>query len=142
MSRASAKGRTRQCGPAEAKKRLADAEKYLEVAELVASEADFPPSATVAAGLAVLASIAASDAACCAALGQSSRSQDHADAGALLNSIAGGGEAAAKDFGRVIGKKDLAHYSFLPLVAGDLKTIMRATQRLVAFARDTVLSRL
>ena len=44
MSRTSAKGRTRQCGPAEAMKRLADAEKYLEIAELVESEADDPPS--------------------------------------------------------------------------------------------------
>ncbi len=138
MRPTSTKGRTRQCGPAEAKKRLADAEKYLEVAQLVASEAEYPPSATVAAGLAVLAAIAASDAACCAALGQSSRSQDHADAGPLLKSISPGGDAAAKDFGRVIGKKDLAHYSFLPLAAGELKTIMRATQKLVAFARDTV----
>lgn len=138
MSRTTAKGRVRQCGPAEAKKRLADAEKYLDVAELVASEAEFPPSATVAAGLAVLAAIAASDAACCAALGQSSRSQDHAGAGVLLKNISPGGDTAAKDFGRVIGKKDLAHYSFLPLAAGELKTIMRTTRKLVAFARDTV----
>lgn len=141
MSRTTAKGRTRQCGPAEARKRLADAEKYLEVAELVASEAEFPPSATVAAGLAVLAAIAASDAACCAALGLSSRGQDHADAGNLLKSIVPGGDTAAKDFGRVVGKKDLAHYSFLPLAASDLKTIMRATQKLVGFARDTVQQR-
>lgn len=138
MSRTSAKGRTRQCGAAEARKRLADAEKYLEVAQLVASESEFPPSATVAAGLAVLAAIAASDATCCAALGQSSRSQDHADAGALLKTISPGGDAAGKDFGRVIGKKDLAHYSFLPLAAGELKAIMRATQKLVVFAGETV----
>lgn len=138
MTRTSAKGRTRQCGPTEAKKRLADAEKYLEMAQLVESEADYPPSATVAAGLAVLAAIAASDAASCAALGVSSRSQDHGDAGALLERISPGGEGASKEFGRVIGKKDLAHYSFLPLARGELKTVMRATQKLVAFARQTV----
>jgi hypothetical protein len=138
VTRASAKGRTRQCGLVEAKKRLADAEKYLEVAQLVGSEADYPPSATVAAGLAVLAAIAASDAASCAVLGVSSRSQDHADAGALLQRISPGGDTAGKDFSRVIGRKDLAHYSFLPLAGGELKAIMRATQRLVVFARQAV----
>jgi len=138
VSRTSAKGRTRQCGPAEARKRLADADKYLEVAQLVASEAEYPPSASVAAGLTVLAAIAASDAASCAALGLSSRSQNHADAGALLKQISPGGEDASKYFGRVIGKKDLAHYSFLPLAVGDLTTIMRSAQRLVTFAHDTV----
>lgn len=95
MSRTSTKGRVRQCGPAEARKRLADAEQYLEVADLVATEAEFPPSATVAAGLAVLAAIAASDAACCSALGQSSRSDTHADAGALLKTVSPGGDTAA-----------------------------------------------
>lgn len=138
MSRKSAKGRTRQCGPAEARKRLADADKYLEVAQLVASEVEYLPSASVAAGLAVLGAIAASDAASCAALGVSSRSQDHADAGALLKQISPGGEDASRYFGRVIGKKDLAHYSFLPLAVGDLKTIMRSAQRLVTFAHATV----
>jgi hypothetical protein len=119
MSRTSAQGRTRECGPAEAKKRLADAEKYLEIGELVESEADYPPSATVAAGLAVLASIAASDAASCASLGVSSRSQHHADAVELLKRISPGGDDAAKAFARVIGKKDLAHYSFLPLAGAN-----------------------
>jgi hypothetical protein len=138
MTRTGAKGRTRQCGPTEARKRLADAEKYLEVAQLVGTEADYAPSATVAAGLAVLAAIAAADAASCAALGLSSRSQDHADAGALLKSISPGGDEASKDFGRVIGKKDLAHYSFLPLARNDLKAIMRATHKLVVFAQQTI----
>jgi hypothetical protein len=119
MSRTSAKGRTRSCGRVEARKRLADAQKYLEVAQLVETEADYPPSATVAAGLAVLAAIAAADAASCAALGISSRSQDHADAGALPKRVSPGGDDAATQFGRVIGKKDLAHYSFSHLPAAN-----------------------
>lgn len=139
MSRPSARGRTRACGPAEARKRLADAEKYLEVAHLVEGEAgEFPQSATVAAGLAVLAAIAAADAACCAVLRQSSRSYDHADAAQLLQQISPGGAQAAKEFGRVIGKKDLAHYSFLHLATQDLKTVMRNTDAVVSFARKTV----
>ena len=72
MSRRATKDhRSRLCDAADARKRLADAEKYLEVAELVASE-DSLESHNVATGLAVLAGIAAADAACCKALGESS----------------------------------------------------------------------
>ena len=71
MSRGAAKDlRSRQCDAVDARKRLADAEKYLEVAELVSSE-DTLESHNVATGLAVLAGIAAADAACCKVLGES-----------------------------------------------------------------------
>jgi len=50
------------------------------VAELVAGEHEIPESRSVAAALAVLAGIAASDAACCAALGRRSRGDDHRQA--------------------------------------------------------------
>jgi hypothetical protein len=61
--------RTLACGIADARIRLAQARKFLDVAELVAAE-DIQASHSVAAALAVLAGIAASDAACCAALGR------------------------------------------------------------------------
>lgn len=61
--------RTQTCGPTDARTRLAQARKFLEVAELVAAE-DIPESHSVSAALAVLAGIAA----CCAALG---RCRDH-----------------------------------------------------------------
>jgi hypothetical protein len=61
MSPSSAKApRSRQCDAADARKRLGDAEKYLKVAELVATE-DSLESHNVATGLAVLAGIAAAD---------------------------------------------------------------------------------
>lgn len=73
-------GRSALCGKPEARTRLSHAEKFLEVAELVESEALKglePASASVAAALAILAGIAASDAACCAKLGMRSRGGDH-----------------------------------------------------------------
>jgi hypothetical protein len=136
--RPAARGRTRQCGEREARKRLADAEKYLEVAQLVADEAPFPPSATVSAGLAVLAAIAAADAACCSALGQSSRSYEHADAGKLLATVSPGGAQAARDFGRVIASKDTAHYGLQHIAAPELRGLLRKAGALVRFARETI----
>ena len=63
--------RTATCTKADAGVRLDQARKFEEVAELVQTEADVLSSAAnVAASLAVLAGIAASDAACCAALGR------------------------------------------------------------------------
>ena len=64
---------------AHARKRLADARKFLELAEMVADPNE-PTSLGVSAANAVLAGIAAADAACCAALGERSRSEDHRDA--------------------------------------------------------------
>lgn len=58
--------RTEDCGPIQARSRLEQAEKFHEVAELAATEGDdVDASRSVAAALAVLAGIAASDAACC-----------------------------------------------------------------------------
>lgn len=61
-------GRTQPCDRVQARTRLDNAEKSLEVAELVAAEREIPESRSVAAALAVLSGIASADAACCAAL--------------------------------------------------------------------------
>ena len=87
--------RQQRCGRAEARTRLAHAKKFLEVAQLVAGD-NVEESHSVAAALAVLAGIAASDAACCAALGRRSRSQNHHDAEALLSEITPDGRQAAE----------------------------------------------
>lgn len=66
---------------------MARAREFLEVAELVVDERDQGDSfvyASSAAALAVLAGIAASDAACCMALQERSRSESHRDAEQLL----------------------------------------------------------
>jgi hypothetical protein len=138
MSRRATKApRSRPCGAAEARKRLGDAEKYLEVAELVASE-DSLESHNVATGLAVLAGIAAADAACCNALGESSRGQDHRDAATLLRQVAPGGKAAASNFERLVGLKDKAHYSFLNVSGQDRTGAIRRAGQLVDFAREVL----
>lgn len=83
-----AKGsRARPCDANQAKQRMARAREFLEVAELVVDERDQGDSfvyASSAAALAVLAGIAASDAACCMALQERSRSESHRDAEQLL----------------------------------------------------------
>jgi hypothetical protein len=129
--------RTRRCGRTEARKRLGDARKYLEVADLVAAE-DASESINVSVGLAVLAAIAASDAACCVTLGESSRSEDHRDASDLLRLIAPGGEQAAKDFERLVGFKDTAHYGFLHLSVTSRTSALRRAKALVRFAERTL----
>lgn len=80
--------RTEPGGRPEATVRLAQARKFLEGASLVEeAEGEVPSSASVSASLAVLAGIAASDAACFAVLRRRSRGQDHHAAEALLEKI-------------------------------------------------------
>ncbi len=76
------RGRTQACGLAEARTRAGSAGKFLEVALLIERE-DEGAFRSVAASLAVLAGIAAADAACCVALGRRSRGSDHHDAEAM-----------------------------------------------------------
>lgn len=97
-------GRTAACNRADAGVRLRHAESFLIVADLVLEQADDPILAltSVAASLAVLAGIAAADAACCAALGRPARGQEHDEAGALVRTLEPGGEAMARDLGRLL----------------------------------------
>lgn len=63
---------------------------------------------SVAASLAVLAGIAASDAACCRSLGERSRSENHRDAEALMAEIIPNGKRAAKQLRALLNLKDAA----------------------------------
>jgi hypothetical protein len=99
MSRGSA-GRTQKCSQEDARTRLRNARKFLEVAALVAGEGDDIEYSSQAAALAVLAGIAASDAACCKALGRRSRVQDHREAATLVEQITPGGKTAANSLRR------------------------------------------
>jgi len=136
-------GRTRPCNTTEARKRLLIAEEFLEVADLVVDERDedaSPVYASAAASLAVLAGIAASDAACCAALQERSRSQNHHEAEALLAQIEPDGRRAAKDLKDLLNLKDKAQYGFLPVSQRELTALMRKARQLVDFA-DEILRR-
>jgi hypothetical protein len=85
-------GHTQPCGKQEARTRLAHARAFADTAEL-ALDVDDDASLNVSASLAVLAGIAASDAACCAVLGTRPRGQNHREAVALLSGVAAvGGE--------------------------------------------------
>lgn len=132
-------GRAQTCSLADARARYSHALKFLEVAELAATEQeDNPESVNVAASLAVLAGIAASDAACCATLGRRSRSADHRDAERFLREITPGGSDAARRLGRLLDLKDSAQYGFLHVGGQDLQSVLRQSQALVKFAERTV----
>ena len=132
-------GRTATCGRPEAVTRLEHAEKFLKVAALVADEGlTIPASASVSASLAVLAGIAAGDAACCAAIGRRSRGQDHKQAVDLIAQVEPGGADAAKSLDRLLDLKDTAHYGVINLGSTDLRAALRHAGALVAFARATV----
>lgn len=133
-------GRTSTCSRTDARNRFATAEKFYEVAELVALEADDQESSSsVAAALAVLAGIAASDAACCAALGRRPRGQDHRQAASLLKDVQPGGAAASAMLAKLLDLKDGAHYGLIFISAPELKTAMRQASKLVEFARGVLL---
>ncbi len=132
-----AKGRTQKCGRAEARTRLAHARKFLEAAQLAADE-DAPESSSVAASLAVLCGIAAADAACCAALGRRSRSQDHRDAELLVATVEPGGKEAANALRRLIDLKDTAHYGLINVSGQKLTAALRQAGTLVEFAGATI----
>jgi hypothetical protein len=133
--------RIQDCGTVEVRQRLAQARSFLEVAELTA-DVDDPnlEYGSVAASVAVLAGIAASDAACCQVLGRRSRSDDHHDAEALLVEVTPGGKRAAGQLRKLITLKDAAHYGFISVTAPQLKQSIRQAQQLVEFA-ETVLRR-
>jgi hypothetical protein len=132
------KTRTQKCDRGDAMTRLAQARKFLDVAELAATEDSVPESASVAAALAVLAGIAACDAACCAALGTRARGQDHHEAETLVKQVDPGGPAAATALRRLLDQKDTAHYGLVHVSGQSLKAALRQAQTLVDFAATVV----
>ncbi|MDQ3725890.1 MAG: hypothetical protein M3335_08415 [Actinomycetota bacterium] len=113
----------------------------MEVAELVVDEKDQDASivyASSAAALAVLAGIAASDAACCKALEERSRSDNHRDAEQLLAQITPGGKEAAGDLRELLNLKDKAQYGFLKMSVPEVRKVMRRANRLIDFAVEVL----
>jgi hypothetical protein len=135
------RNRTQGCGATEARQRLAHARGFLDVAELTADERDLTLEyASVAASVAILAGIAATDSACCKELGRRSRSDDHHDAETLLREITPGGKQAARQLRQLLNLKDTAHYGFITVTAAELRRSLRQARQLVEFA-ETVLQR-
>lgn len=129
--------RTQSCDASDAESRCAAAVKYLEVGQLLESE-DEGPSRSVAASLAVLAGIAAADAACCRSLGRRSRGEDHHDAEDLVSMISPGGTEAAAALRRLIDLKDKAQYGIIYVSRTDVKVAMRRADSLVEFAQSVL----
>jgi hypothetical protein len=132
-------GRTSGCNQHQAQVRFGHAVKYREVAELVATEGDDDAaSASVAAGLAVLAGIAAADSACCTALGRRARGQAHRQAAALLTDVQPGGPEAARHLERLLNFKDAAHYGVINMTSAELRRAFRSAERLTDFAKEVL----
>lgn len=131
-------GHMQRCSEADAKTRLRHARLFLEVAHLVADEGDDVEYASPAAALAVLAGIAASDAACCKALGRRYRGQHHHEAVALLARVTPEGRQAANSLGRLIDLKDEAHYGLFDVPTRDLMSSLRQANGLVKFASEVL----
>jgi hypothetical protein len=93
---------------------------------------------SVAASVAILAGIAAADAACCQELGRRSRSDDHHDTEELLEAIAPGGKRAASQLRQLINIKDAAHYGFISVTASQLKRSLRQAQHIVEFSEGVL----
>jgi hypothetical protein len=131
-------GRTQPCDRAQARTRLENAQKSLEVAELAAAEQEIPASRSVAAALAVLSGIASADAACCAALGRRSRGEDHREAAALLRHIVPGGDRAATALIELLNLRDTAQYGLIPITGRELAVARRRAKALLDFAGDVL----
>lgn len=131
---------TRQapCRPADAARRARLARTYLELAE-TAAEQESDEARNAAAGNAVLAAIAASDALTCLRLGRHSRGQGHGEATGLLRSLRPDGPRLAKDLATALTVKDAAHYGSVFVSPAALKSTLRAATRLVTAAEAALL---
>lgn len=128
--------RTRPANAEQGRVRLRSARAYLDVADLVLVERERVEMPGVAAALAVLAGIAASDALCARRLGQIHRGDDHRAAGALLRQATPDGARLASTLLRLIDLKDEAHYGVLLMVPRRARDAVRWAQILVDRAAE------
>lgn len=122
---------TRQAAPSQARARRIIAQKYLEVAEVVAAEDG--AALNVCVGLAVLAGIAAGDAVCIAATGERYSGRDHAAAAELLTRVDGG---LGKRLRQLVDLKAGSHYGENLLGAEDRNRALRSARALVRAALE------
>lgn len=130
------------CDRGDALVRLRHAESFLIVADLILAQPDDPVLAltSVAASLAVLAGIAAADAACCASLRQRARGQDHEQAVELVRSVRPGGDEMARDLGRLLALKDNAQYGVLIVPRDKAESAVAWARRLTGAAGQVVVA--
>lgn len=137
MSRVN-KLRTGNCTKVDAKNRQSQAESFVMVAGLRLIDESDDSTPGVAASLAVLAIVAAADAACCHRLGKRSRSQDHAQAENFVASVEPNGKAMSKKFGDVIAAKDDSHYGLTLVGPAKAKILVQKANDFVKWSKDVV----
>lgn len=130
------RSRTAACDVAEGRTRFRTAQAYLNVAASVLDEGDRDEYLNVAAGLAVLAGIAASDAICCIRLGCRHHGDDHRGAAELLRTATPDGGELAKTLLKLLDLKDAAHYGVLVVASRKARDAVRWSGRLVDRARQ------
>ena len=123
--------RTTAGGRAEGRARRQVAAKYLEAAELAASERGGAVN-NVVVGIAVLAGIAASDAVCLFALGVRYSGTDHAEAVTLLRQV---DAELANELSKLIRLKPASHYGHSFISEADRTTSLRTARKLVSAAQ-------
>lgn len=129
------------CDLQQARTPLRQADSFIEAADavlLLADGVDDVATPSVAASLAVLAGIAASDAACCARLQSRPRGQNHVDAVPILATVVPHGIEMSKDLARLLQRKDDAHYGLSLVSEGDATKMVGWAKRLTARAQNVV----
>ncbi|MFF2487759.1 hypothetical protein ACFVSU_15250 [Microbacterium sp. NPDC058062] len=122
--------RTKTCTAADRAGRLTQAEGFWRDAEDLQELGEASPNSIVT--LYVHAGIAASDAICCAKLGEYSNSANHAEAITLLEKT---DSSLAPSLARLVGVKTAAGYSATTMSAQKVSTARSAAEKLVLAAR-------
>jgi hypothetical protein len=120
---------TRRADLGQGRTRRKIAEKYVDVANLVADEDG--AAINVCVGLAVLAGIAAGDAVCIASTGERYAGQDHDAAAELLERV---DASLGKRLRQLVALKPSSHYGDHLLSEGDRRTALRCANLLVEAA--------
>jgi len=128
--------RTRAATAEDGRIRLQVASAYLEVAELVLDDRDRAEMPGVAAGLAVLAGIAASDAICARRLARIHRGDSHRAAADLLVTATPDGRKLSSTFLRLMDMKDEAHYGLTIVSTQRARSAVRWATQLVSRAQE------
>lgn len=126
------------CGRGDANARLKQARAFAAVAELVLGDESDLATPGVAAALAVLSGIAASDSACCAALGARARGQSHSQAITLLASVRTNGPRMARHLSVLLAAKDESHYGVQLVAEQNARKLVAHAQALVSLAQDVL----
>lgn len=126
-------GRIRSASRQDGDARLQHAEAFLEQAVLSADLMDGPGKSTAVVSSAVLAGIAAADAATAYTLGEVSGGAHH-HAITLIGRVAGSTKAVS-DLSRLLSLKTAAQYSGQTVRTREIEDALTRSRRLIAFAR-------